>query len=64
MGAAVRRSDLLAKALGQSTSVLNAQPLSRASRIAAPPLPHGFCVPSGAPLSCPFPRQVSPLGYK
>ncbi|MDF9906995.1 UNVERIFIED_ORG: hypothetical protein OKW15_004951 [Pseudomonas reinekei] len=30
---------LLAKAVGQSTSMLNVRPLSRASRIAAPPLP-------------------------
>ncbi|QAY90597.1 hypothetical protein CUN63_11905 [Pseudomonas sp. ACM7] len=42
MGAAVRRFDLLAKAVRQSTSMLNDRPPSRASRIVAPPLPQGF----------------------
>ncbi len=35
----MRRSDLLAKAQCQPTEMLNVQPHSRASRIAAPPLP-------------------------
>jgi len=33
---------LLAKAVCQATSMLTVPPTSRASRIAAPPLPHGL----------------------
>ncbi|KQV10599.1 alpha-2 type XI collagen [Pseudomonas sp. Root329] len=71
VGAAVRRSDLLAKASGQATSMLNGSPSSRAS-----PLPQGgvgalggddwqaFLVRHSAqPLPTDFSQQLAQLAY-
>ncbi|TFB43330.1 hypothetical protein E3W21_07050 [Pseudomonas sp. F01002] len=43
---------LLAKAVCQTTLMLNVMASSRASRIAAPPLPQGMCGVSASGVRC------------
>ncbi|WP_095128301.1 DUF4381 domain-containing protein [Pseudomonas sp. Irchel s3h14] len=70
VGAAVRRSDLLAKASGQATSMLNGSPSSRASPLPQDPAALGgedwqaFLVRHSAqPLPADFSQQLAQLAY-